>query len=282
MRSNISPLVQLSAPSRPRRRRRRRQARARIRRTPTGVLIALALASVLAGASALVDDVEVNRGDVVAGPVAGAGGPPGPAAAWAEGGDDGGPTTTAEPAGDGPPARFARHEGVTLRSPVAGPLGVRFTQGRRVGAVPLEPMGTLTANANPQGFDASLVVQRAEGPEFAVAAPAGRGRPPTSAAIISVPGGAWVRSPLAGEVAEVEQYGRADGADWRVVVSPEIRPELRVTISGLHQPAVDVGDAVATGRILGAPRLIRDGVAEVRIEMRPARAPITVEGDDAE
>lgn len=280
MRSNISPLVQLSAPSRPiprRRRRRRRQARARIRRTPTGVLIALALASVLTGASVLVDDVEVTRGDVVAGPVAGTGGPPGPAT----GGGDG-PAATAAPAGDGPPARFARHEGVTLRLPVAGPLGVRFTQGRRVGAVPLEPMGTLTANANPQGFDASLVVERAEGPEFAVAAPAGRGRPPTSAALISVPGGAWVRSPLAGEVAEVEQYGRADGADWRVVVSAEIRPELRVTISGLHQPAVDVGDAVAAGQTLGAPRLIRDGVAEVRIEMRPAGAPITVEGDDAE
>lgn len=184
-------------------------------------------------------------------------------------------------ASDGRPPMFARYEQVTLRLPTIDPLGVHFTQGRRVGAVPLRPRGTLTANADPEGFDPSRVAESPEGPEFAVAAPAGRGRPATSAAVVSVGGGDWVRAPISGTVEDVGEYPTANGTDWRVVLSPESRPELHVTLTGLHPPRVEVDDTVEAGQTLAAPRLVADGVAQVAIEVGPAGAPTTMDVDEA-
>lgn len=184
-------------------------------------------------------------------------------------------------ASDGRPPVFARYEQVTLRLPTIDPLGVHFTQGRRVGAVPLRPRGTLTANADPEGFDPSRVAESPEGPEFAIAAPAGRGRPATSAAVVSVGGGDWVRAPISGTVEDVSEYPTANGTDWRVVLSPESRPELHVTLTGLHPPQVEVDDTVVAGQTLAAPRLVGDGVAQVAIEVGPAGAPVTMDVDEA-
>lgn len=276
MRPQTPPPLKLSAPSRPASRRRR--PRARVRRAPTGVAVVLGVVSLLAGASML--DVDVGaEGGVVAGPVPAAEGAAPPAASPS--GAGGGRSADQRQAPAGRPPVFARHEGVTLRLPAAQPLGLRFTQGRLVGAVPLEPLGTLTANANPQGFDASQAVETANGPEFAVASPAGRGRPATSAAIVSLRGGTWVRAPLTGTVVDVRQPPTEVGTGWRLVLQPDIRPELRVSIYGLHQPRLGPGDTVTVGETIAAPRLIRPGLAEVGIEMRPARAPINVQGGDA-
>ncbi|PSO49990.1 MAG: hypothetical protein BRC31_07945 [Actinobacteria bacterium QS_5_72_10] len=228
-----------------------------MRRAPTGVAVVLGVVSLLAGASML--DVNVGaEGGVVAGPVPAAEGAAPPAASPS--GAGGGRSADQRQTPAGRPPVFARHEGVTLRLPAAQPLGLRFTQGRLVGAVPLEPLGTLTANANPQGFDASQAVETANGPEFAVASPAGRGRPATSAAIVSLRGGTWVRAPLTGTVVDVRQPPTEVGMGW---------------------PRLGPGDTVTVGETIAAPRLIRPGLAEVGIEMRPARAPINVQGGDA-
>lgn len=257
----------------------------RVRRTPTWVLVGLALLTVVAGTSMLTGDgdSEGDRSDLAGAPevdVSDVVQPRRPAAEERAGrarrddpgADDGTP---------GEPPKFARYEQVTLRLPTVEPLGVHFTQGRRVGAVPLRPRGTLTANANPEGFDVALVDESDDGPEFAVAAPAGRGRPATSAAVVSMSAGDWVRAPVSGEVEEVSEYPTADGTDWRLVLSPELRPELHVTLTGLHRPRVELGDAVEVGETLAAPRLVADGVAQVAVEMGPAGAPTTMDVDSA-
>lgn len=256
----------------------------RVRRTPTWVLAGLALLTVLAATSMLTGDGDGdgNRGDLAGAPEVDVSGMVQPRRPAAEERAD--RARRDDPGNDdaaGRPSTFARYEQVTLRSPTAEPLGVHFTQGRRVGAVPLRPRGTLTANANPEGFDTSLVDESDDGPEFAVAAPAGRGRPATSAAVISMTAGDWVRAPVSGEVEEVSEYPTADGTDWRLVLSPESRPELHVTLTGLHHPRVEPGDAVEAGETLAAPRLVADGVAQVAVEMGPAGAPTTMDVDSA-
>lgn len=245
----------------------------------------LALLTVLGGASMLTgeSDGEGDRGDLTGGAevdvsdVVRSRRPDADARVDRSGRDD---PDGEETAGSGPPV-FGRYEQVSLRLPTVDPLGVHFTQGRRVGAVPLRPRGTLTANANPEGFDTSLVNESAEGPEFAVSAPAGRGRPATSAAVVSVRGGDWVRAPVSGTVEEVSAYPTADGTDWRIVVSPESRSELHVTITGLHPPRVEADDTVAAGETLAAPRLVDDGVAQVAIEVGPAGAPTTLDVEES-
>lgn len=256
----------------------------RVRRTPTWVLAGLALLTVLAATSMLSGggDADGNRGDLAGAPEVDVSDMIQPRRPDAE--ERAERARRGEPGDDdaaGEPPTFARYEQVALRSPTAEPLGVHFTQGRRVGAVPLRPRGTLTANANPEGFDTSLIDESDDGPEFAVAAPAGRGRPATSAAVISMTAGDWVRAPVSGEVEEVSEYPTADGTDWRLVLSPESRPALHVTLTGLHHPRVGLGDAVEVGETLAAPRLVADGVAQVAVEMGPAGAPTTMDVDSA-
>lgn len=292
MRSELSRVSQLRPPerarwSRPvgRRFRRRPRLHVRVRRTPTWVLVSLALLTVLAATSMLTGggDGDGSRGDLAGAPEVDVSDLVQPRRPAAE--ERAGRARRDESGGDddaaGVPPRFARYEQVTLRAPTVEPLGVHFTQGRRVGAVPLRPRGTLTANANPEGFDPSLVDESDDGPEFAVAAPAGRGRPATSAAVISMTAGDWVRAPVSGEVEEVSEYPTADGTDWRLVLSPESRPELHVTLTGLHDPRVEPGDAVEAGETLAAPRLVTDGVAQVGVEMGPAGAPTAMDVDSA-
>lgn len=245
----------------------------------------LALLTVVAGTSVFTGggDSEGDRGDLAGTPEVDVGDVVQPRRPGAE--ERAGRARRGDPDADDGGAselsRFARYEQVTLWLPTVEPLGIHFTQGRRVGAVPLRPRGTLTANANPEGFDTSLVDESDDGPEFAVAGPAGRGRPATSAAVVSVSAGDWVRAPVSGEVEEVSEYPTADGTDWRLVLSPESRPELHVTLTGLHQPRVELGDTVEVGETLAAPRLVADGVAQVAIEMGPAGAPTTMDVDGA-
>lgn len=255
----------------------------RVRRTPTWVLVGLALLTVVAGTSMLSGggDGESDRGDLAGAPEVAVGDVVQPRRSGA--GERAGGARRDDPDAEAARelARFARYEQVTLWAPTVEPLGIHFTQGRRVGAVPLRPRGTLTANANPEGFDTSLIDESDDGPEFAVAAPAGRGRPATSAAVVSMSAGDWVRAPVSGEVEEVSEYPTAGGTDWRLVLSPESRPELHVTLTGLHQPRVELGDAVEVGETLAAPRLVADGVAQVAVELGPAGAPTTMDVDSS-
>lgn len=289
MRSDLSRVSRLMPPDRSRWPRppgrpfrRRSRWHVRVRRTPTWVLLGLALLTVLGGASMLGDE-EADPGDLAGtteiepGAVLEGRRPATGARADRSGRDEAGASRAAT---DALPV-FARYEEVTLRLPTGEPLGVHFTEGRRVGAVPLRPRGTLTANANPQSFDADRVDEAADGPEFAVAAAADRGRPATSAAVVSVDAGRWVRAPVSGEVAETSEYPTADGTDWRVVLTPASRPALHVTVTGLHHPSVESGDVVESGEVLAAPRLVDDNIAQVAIEVGPAGAPTTLEVDEA-
>ena len=181
---------------------------------------------------------------------------------------------------DGRWAVFARYEDLQLRLLHPEPVGVRFTEGRRVGAVPLEPVGELTANANPENFDPDVVRASPNGPQFAVAADAGRGRPATSAGVITVPRGEWVGAPVYGEVAAVDEFHRPAGVDYAVILTPQDRSDLHVTVTGLHRPAVAPGDEVEPGDILAVPRLGPAGQAEVDVEAGPASAPTTWDLDE--
>lgn len=250
----------------------------RVRRTPTWVLVGLAVLTVLGGASVVTGGGDADRGGLAGSAQVDVDDVLGSARADAANHPD--DPETGDGTASGLPPVFARYEQLTLRLPTVDPLGVHFTEGRRVGAVPLRPRGMLTANANPESFDPSRVAESAEGPEFAVAAPAGRGRPATSAAVVSVSGGDWVRAPVSGTVEEVSEYPTATGTDWRLVLSPESRPELHVTVTGLHPPRVEAGDTVRAGEAVAAPRLADEGVAQVAIEVGPAGAPTTMDVDE--
>lgn len=254
---------------------RSRRRRVRLRRAPVAVLGLVLLLALVAAASAADSGGGVERGDVM-GPAGDAAGPDTPRHAPAELGADRSARGAPAPGGAGR-ALFARYEDVALRLPHPEPDGVRFTEGRRVGAVPLEPVGELTANANPESFDPATVHRSPDGPQFAVSADAGRGRPATSAGVITLPRGARVGAPVAGEVDTVEQYHGAHGPDWAVIVSPRGRTDLHVTVTGLHRPAVAPGDVVEPGDPLAVPRLDPSGRAEIEIEAGPASAPTALD-----
>lgn len=276
-------LHKLSQPARPvwrRPRRGRWRSRVRVRRTPTGVLGLLLVVVVAAGATSLVDGDDVDRGDVIARTGDDARVPSEPRRAGVDARADRTSRTDHDDAAEGRPPVFARYERLQLRLPHPDVVGVRFTEGRRVGAVPLEPVGTLTANANEESFAPGMARTAPDGPEFAVAAPVGRGRPATSAAVVTLPTGAWVGAPVRGEVEAVDKYPSGAGPDWLVIISPRTRTDLQVTITGLHRPRVAVGDEVDSGEILGAPRLAGQGRAEVAVEAGPAGAPTTLDVDE--
>lgn len=152
-----------------------------------------------------------------------------------------------------PPPPFAAVEDIALSLPLAAAGGVVFLEADSAAAVPLAPVGTMTANDNPDGFTPD---QTYAGPEFAVHEPISGVRPATGMAAILAAPGTPVLAPVEGTVRSVTSRTDDDGRDtWAVAISPEGRPDLSVVVRRLEAPMVAVGDAVTVGSTpLGAVR----------------------------
>lgn len=150
---------------------------------------------------------------------------------------------------------FAEVDGLSLILPYEQPLTVAFHEASQAEALALQPVGSLEANDNAAKFTASA---DEPGPVYRILSSRGRGRPATSAVDVAVPNGKLATSPVTGTVVEVREYALYGGLDdWRVVVQPDLRPDLHVVLIHLHEPHVEVGDAVIAGRSkVGLPRLL--------------------------
>jgi hypothetical protein len=164
-----------------------------------------------------------------------------------------------EPDGGGrlPPSEeiFARVQGLALYLPHQSPLTVAFHEASLPQALRLEPSGRLLANDNPSKFKADADLP---GPIYRVLSSRGRGRPATSAVDIVLPEGALVTAPVTGKIVEVRHYPLYRRTlDWRVVIEPQGRPDLRVVLIHLEKPRVRTGDHVLAGETpLAAVRLL--------------------------
>lgn len=150
---------------------------------------------------------------------------------------------------------FAEVDGLALALPHGSPVLVAFHEASRAEALPLVPVGTLLRNDNPTKFDP---LADHGGAGYAVLSSRGRPRSATSAADIAVPEGSLITAPVTGTVVEVRQYVLyGTTRDWRVVIEPEGRPDLRVVLIHLHQPRVTEGDRVEAGSsVLAAVRTL--------------------------
>lgn len=169
-----------------------------------------------------------------------------------------------------PPA-FAGFEDLALTLPTRAEADVVFGEADVIDWLPLAPIGTLTTNDNPDGFEPPAPFA---GPDYAVAAPATGIRPATGLARVRVPAGSDVISPVTGTVVAVEQYSTADGdRDWRIVIEPATRPDVQVVLRRVGAPLVSVGQQVGVGQdSLGNARPAPPGEdrTSVWIGVRPA------------
>lgn len=156
---------------------------------------------------------------------------------------------------------------------------VAFGEGRHAEALALRPHGELVANGAEERFDPP---EATAGPAYRVLAPRARSRPPTSAALVGLPDDGLAAAPVSGTVVEVRDYVlRGRLRDWRVVIEPDARRDLRVVLTNLHRPRLAVDERVSAGETtVGAARLPAGELpgleAErplLRIEVTPAVEP---------
>lgn len=150
---------------------------------------------------------------------------------------------------------FAEIDGLPLVLPHPRPVAVAFHEASQAEALALQPVGSLEANDNTARFTAPA---DEPGPAYRILPSRGRGRPATSAVDVVVPNGELATAPVTGTVVEVREYALYGGLDdWRVVVQPDLRPDLHVVLIHLHAPHVEVGDVVVAGQSkIGLPRLL--------------------------
>lgn len=151
------------------------------------------------------------------------------------------------------PHAFAALEDLALHLPSADHHGVVFTEADAVDMLPMAPVGTMAANDNPEGYQAT---REFEGPDYVVGAALTGVRPATGLARILLNPGTDVLAPLTGEVVAVDEYTTASGRDWRVVIQPATRDDVQVVVRRLEQPLVTVGQDVGVGQtVLGQVRV---------------------------
>jgi hypothetical protein len=146
------------------------------------------------------------------------------------------------------PQAFAAVDDVALHLPFAAGQAVVFTEADLAAALPLAPVGTMTDNANPEGYRQTRTTV---GPDYAVAPPTTGVRPATGMAVLLAAAGTPVLAPVQGVVDEVAPA--TQGAGWVIRITPQGRPDLHVVLRGVDAPTVVAGDAVTVGHTpLGA------------------------------
>lgn len=87
-----------------------------------------------------------------------------------------------------------------------------------------------------------------DGPRQFVMSSRGRGTGSTTAVDIVIPDGDRIVAPVTGTVVAVVRYRLYCGRlDWKLVIRPRARPDLRVLVLHLGRPSARKGDLVTAG-----------------------------------
>lgn len=166
------------------------------------------------------------------------------------------------------PQAFSAVDDIALHLPFAQTQDVIFLEADSAEALPMVPVGTMTRNANPEGYQAA---EDFAGPAYSVAPPVSGVRPATGMAALLAAPGAPVLAPVQGVVSTVSEYTTEAGtADWKVTLQPVGRPDLQVVLRHIDVPLVIPGQEVTVG--LTQIGTVRAG-AVVDAEMNPLSLP---------
>ncbi len=204
------------------------------------VAVAVVVAAVAARAS---DDQDPTLDQLVTGPPpAAAAEAPAPEQDQQQGAD----AVEEPPAVDLPV--MGRAGGLLLHVPAERPLVVSYHEASFPQALPIQPLGRLSANEN--GTRTLEHETHPDGIEFHVQVSRGRVNASTSAVDVVLPPGEEVRAPVAGTVVDVrpyQLYGRHD--DFRIELRPD-DSDLAVVMIHVQDLVVRTGDRVAVGDAL--------------------------------
>jgi hypothetical protein len=144
---------------------------------------------------------------------------------------------------------FARAGELTLFEPGQRVVGYGYHESLFDSAIGMRPVGRLIENAHPR-FEPP---PPGDGPGYVVMDPRERGTGPTTAVDIVVRSRSRFRSPVTGTVVAVRRYLLyCDEPDWKIVIRPDLRRNLRVLVLHLAHPRVSDGDHVtAPSSVLG-------------------------------
>jgi hypothetical protein len=156
------------------------------------------------------------------------------------------PSAAPAPADAGTPA-FATHEDLALHLPTARPVLVGFHEASSKDALEMRPVGAMVDNENTTKFEPPDEVEG--GSDYLVLSSRGRRQAATSAVDVMMRQDDPVRSPVHGTVSDVRRYHLyGSHKDYRLEITPEGHPQLRIVL--IHMDDVDVkkGDDVVAGQ----------------------------------